>query len=183
MRSRAFFWVVWILSACGCGHSKVVTAADAGDGGALRLDGGSDAGLDCSKTCAIGVQTWCANQVDPYNDCNLCAPSLSSTGWSPRPQGAACTLQVPVPGTSGIGFCNLPPNSQTEYCTCASTGSACSAPTACCQGVCVDAGAHGFCYGTEGSPCGTYSPCLSGSACCTDEDGGQFCGAEDAGCP
>jgi hypothetical protein len=189
-----------MVSACLCGRD---IAGDAGfDGGGLHdagVDGGpdldagadaGDAGIDCSRTCSIAGTTYCAHQLDPVDSCYMCDPDGSVNDWTPLPIDVVCRVVRVAPGDGPLGACEFEGGgSTTEYCSCATSGSGCRAPTDCCQGVCQDAGNRPYCAAGEGYPCsvapGLVIPCFTGGTCCVGPDGGSngVCILDGGACP
>jgi len=169
------------------GHDggMVLDAGDAGqDAGDAGEDAGYDAGIDCSMTCQLGNKTYCANQIVP-GACLVCHPDVHvDGGFDRQPEGTRCENLLssgPYPPYNKFGACYINPQ-DIEYCSCGVNGSTCFWATDCCWGICVDAGAHAFCYGDRG-PCPFSAVCLSG-VCCLPDDGGLGSCADDAGvCP
>src|SRR5262249_10784178 len=150
---------------------------DAGDSGVDGgLPDGGDTGIDCSRTCSIGTATYCANQLQPGDSCYKCEPEQSSSDWTALPIGTPCHVFKVAPGDlPDAGACGLEGGGRTiEYCTCATNGSPCFAPTECCQGACRDAGNGPFCFGVEGTYCDRGDHCLNGRCCFTDGGPGIY---------
>ena len=79
--------------------------------------------------CLIDGVCHADGAIDPNNDCQACIPEVSTTAWSPRPEGSACGNVIDTECDSpdacdGTGFCEA--NPKPDGTVCADDGNACT---------------------------------------------------------
>jgi len=156
-------------------QSALVFSAVAGETYMIRVAGFEDntgaiaLNIDLVNDCLIDGTCYASGELDPANDCQACVPSLSTTDWSPLPEGVACgdpnDDECDSPDAcNGAGVCET--NFKPDGTVCPDDGNDCS------QDFCVS----GLCTHPpepEGLACGdpTDTECDNPDTC----DGTGFC--------
>lgn len=79
--------------------------------------------------CLIGGACFAAGAINPENECETCIPEVSTTSWSPRPEGSACGDPADTECDSpdacdGAGTCER--NPKPDGTDCADEGNDCT---------------------------------------------------------
>lgn len=103
--------------------------------------------------CLIDGVCFADGEINPLNDCQACLPEVSTTAWSPRPEGSACGNAVDTECDSpdacnGAGVCES--NPKPDGTACSDEGNECTFDE-CESGLCTHPPV------ASGQPCGDPS--------------------------
>ncbi|MBT9554954.1 MAG: hypothetical protein IV100_02945 [Myxococcales bacterium] len=130
-----------------------------------------------ANACLIGGSCITAGALSPGSECQSCQPAVSTSVWSPRPNGTACTADA-VACTAELcegGACASKPNDvacvdddlcTADRCTASGCENTLASETCLIDGVCVAAGAS---HPTD--PCRACLPATSTTAWSTRPNG------------
>lgn len=133
--------------------------------------------------CQIDAVCYGRGDHNPNNDCQACIPELSTTAWSPRPEGSACGDNLDTECDSpdacdGAGFCELNYKPDGIPCSDEEPPNVCT-NNLCESGVCVHPPVLPgvACGDPADTDCDNPDTCDGGGGCAENlEDAGFACG-------
>mgnify|MGYP001610210421 FL=1 len=137
--------------------------------------------LTPADDCLIDGVCYLAGDLNPENDCQSCVPQISTTTWSPRPEGTACggngDTECDSPDAcDGAGVCEV--NHKTDGTPCADDGNVCTR-NLCNTGLCTHPPEPiGLaCGNPTDTECDNPDTCDGGGTCVLNFEGPGFaCG-------